>query len=279
MTNVGILPGLNADGWRTYPLEVKCVGNTVDGGSPVDPIIRTANGGASIGTSTNFARYLIVDHQYVVVEVMMTFFHQETSEDWGAGGAYAIKLPFPAYRMTGPGNPCPIPLSNGAAMAYWAFANPWVTVPLIPTLADPFDDLRGHEDEYFQCYTPFWLRYSNALGNSLSASTVTTSLSDLWGAPRAEDIEFTFIDAAGVGSGSGLVGVTATTGPPSTPSFTLQCGGAAANADFFYRILGKHPSGQFSALLSPTVPWPMQPASDFGLFPNIFIQLAYEAKR
>ena len=261
--NKGLLPGLNQDGWRNYPLTVKTIGADPSSGNTVQPTL-------GYTTTSNFARYLIVDHQYVVVEVMVSFLTYP-----GLGLAYVIKLPFPANRWTGTGQPSAVPLSTTPGMAYWSFSNPWVTMPLIATLADPHVDLGSSEDHYFQMYCPRQFNYGATVesgGHKLVSAVAGVPLTLV-----ASDIDITPTDASGILSTSGLPSIQNLLVTPNNFDVVNSAGGAGA-AHFSWKWNGNPPSGQYGAIVSPGVPWDWTPAGSFGITGNIFLQLSYEPK-
>jgi hypothetical protein len=258
VTNVGLLPGLNQDGWRRYEPAFACAGS----GGEVQPVL---DQGYPYGNPSG--RYLIEDHNEVLVEIQAEF--AGAGYSFGSGSAYVFRLPFPAKRPNA-GESFPVPL--GLGMAYISFADPQVTMPIAVTLADPFSSLNGREDDWVQCYCPEILSWGTG---ALVASTATVT-HRLGYTPRAEDITVNFTDAGGVGSGSGLwqiLSITSTT-------FVVQCFGAAAVANFSWKVRGKPPTGSTGPLLSPTTPWDWtRTAPGNFTFGNIFLQFSYEPRR
>lgn len=257
----GLIAGTVEPQWETYPLEVKLIGVGATQPAP------------AYSTVTNFARYCETAEGLIDVWIMVSFF---TNGDQGSltptttDCAYVFKLPRPANRVTGPGSPCPIPLSMHPGMAYWSFSNPWITEPIVPTLADPFTDLAGDEDSWFQCYVRRRLSFGTA---SLSGGNATVAAFTA-GPVLVEDVDLNFTNATSLSITSGLPIIT---NVPGSSGFQVTC--AAGTAGFAYRVLGKEPTGQFGALLNPFNPWDMTPGGLFGSFPNIFIRLTYEPRR
>lgn len=258
LTNPGLIPGLNADGWRRYEPKFLCAG----AGGETQPTGIT-NGSL---TQPPFGRYLILDHTAVIVEQQFAFFG---SSGVGAGAAYVMSLPFPANRWSGPGVAAPIPL--GIGMCYFSGSvAPNANMPTTLTLADPFASLAGAEDYYVQAYTQYLLSW----GTGTIASGTATITHRCGYAPRAEDIEITPTDAVNINTSSGLVKVLNIT----STAFDVAVANTVSGMSFSWKVRGKPPTGQAGALIGPTTPWDWTRATG-ATQGNIFNQFTYEPRR
>lgn len=262
--NKGTIPGLNADGWRSYRPRLLTAGS----GGETQPFIPDSQ-----TPVVPFGRYNIIDHALAIVEIQISL--TGSALVLGTGSAYVLSLPFPANRWTGEGASSPVPL--GVGMCYISgTAAPFVNVPTTITLADPYASLAGQEDLYVQCYCPYILSWGGepAVFPVNLAGGVKTITHQCGYAPRAEDIDVTFLDAANVSAGAGvprILNITSTT-------FDVVAG-STATAGFEWKVRGKPPTGQAGALMGPNTPWDWTHAApSVGSFGNIFLQLAYEPK-
>jgi hypothetical protein len=263
VTNVGLLPGLNFDGWRRYEPLFACAGT----GGETQPVLDQQP--YPFGNPSG--RYMIEEHNEITVAIQMEFAGAGYSV--GSGSAYVFRLPFPASRWTGKGLSSPVPL--GLGMAYNSFSDPQITTPMIVTLADPFASLNGREDNYVQCYCPSILSWGS--GALAAGSATVTHL--LGYTPLAEDIEVVFTDATGTGTLDramhSIQNITSTT-------FDIKTGTTSAghNMGYAWKVRGKPPTGSTGPLLSPTTPWDWTRTNPGNFyFGNIFLRFSYEPRR
>lgn len=269
MSNVGLLAGLNTDTWHRY--EPKLISTTATVGPGQQPITDTTN---NYPNGNPFGRYLIADHNYVIVEIQLGWTGAFTIGTPNDDAAWLFKLPFPANRWTGAGQPSLTPL--GLGMAYFSFQDPQATVPMVVTLANPFATLNGTEDEWIQCYCPHRLIWGT--GTLTSSSTTTTvqycTNSRTFDLPRPEDIELVYTSVTS----------TASVWPYSIQNITTSTfdivhrNFPAGGVTYAYKIKAKPPTGATGPLLGPTMPWDWTRATvpPFGW---VFLQCAYEARR
>lgn len=170
MTNRGIIPGLNTDGWRYYQPRVRAF-VALGEPAPAQPVI---------APSSIVGRYRRLGDGLYAVEGQLTLASGDTV---GSGdNVWGFSLPFPANRWQGGAD---LPVGVG-----WTGkgSSPYYNFPIIPTLMDPLapDATYTSEDTYVQ----FFIENSISRGTATISGTATstTVTHNIGYTPNASDI-------------------------------------------------------------------------------------------
>jgi hypothetical protein len=176
----GLFDGLEKRTWNYYEPELRTA--WVSG----DP----SPSNLSLGNSQLFGRFLELPGGLVIAQTKIIL---GSTFSRGSGRAYIQRLPRPAHRWTADlanSQTADLPIGTGLAWQGSA-ANPSLTMPVLPTLSDPFGpiNINGDEDYWAHLFIPHGL----AMGTGAFASNATTVTitHNLGLTPSAYDITIT----------------------------------------------------------------------------------------
>lgn len=261
MSNRGILR--SNERWQYF----KPLAHVAGTGSETQPVLNDID-----GTTYQNGRWVRdPDTNYVTVQMQIVLVG--TGATAGSGGPLLLRLPTPARRAIelDANRNCPIPLGTG--MCYLSVIAPFVNVPVVPTLADRYASLGGNEDSWIQLYAPYVVSWGTLTGTGTGANQSVAHRAGF--AVDARDVELVPTSTA-QSSASGLFAVIATDSTNITVA-SRTAGSISASQTISWKVRAEPPTGQTGALVSPTTPFDWSRFTIFGPYPNLFVQLGYEA--
>jgi len=261
VANRGLLRGLGIEGWKFYD---PAWYSTVQPGSP-------APTQPAIGNGTIRGRYTRTPAGVCIAQVQLI---AGSTTSFGTGDAYILGLPKPGNRWTAALglSTADIPIGTGLAWQGTA-ANPSLTMPLIPTLADPLTplNLQTNEDYFAHLFIQQSIAYGT--GSILSGTTSVTVTAPLGQSASAYDIRV--VPTATTSNNPGILYVDSISYSNPNLSFNVnvRTNPGASNLPFAYKVRAEPESTvNFAQLLNYQRPWTM--ASGHGLF----AQFVYESR-
>jgi hypothetical protein len=260
VSNKGVFSGatVGSGQWRNYdPLWL----NTNQSGTPTMP---------DIGNGTKQGRYLKLTGGLVVAQVQLIFGSTTT---FGNGDFYTIGLPFPANRWTATLGSTVADLPIGTALAWQgSAASPSLTMPLLPTLADPGGGYgtQTNEDYFAHLFYPHALAVGTSSVTNAGPATVTHNLGLT---PVASDITITPTAITASSTNPKIVYVD-TIGATTFNVNVLTALGSGKTLSFSWKARAEpnNSAVNFPQLVSYRRPWTW--AQNHG----IYCQFIYEAR-
>lgn len=263
MRNNGLLAGLNKANWRNYDPTWYATNTS---GTPTMP---------DIGNGSKMGRYIKHPSGLVVAEAQLVFGSTTT---YGNGDAWIVGLPLPANRWTANlSNNATADLPIGTALAFQGSgASPAMTMPLVPTLADPLAGINLQTNEDY--FAHFFCAHAIAAGTGAVISGANTFVDVAHGMtgilPVASDIELTCVAKSGAITSPRAVFIDNITATNFRINVQIAPGGATSITwDWKIRAEPNNSGGiNLPQLVSHRRPWIW--ASGHGLF----AQFVYEPR-
>jgi hypothetical protein len=266
MSNRGVFSGLAAETWRSYETEiVACV--VPGGATPTQP---------SLGTDGyKYGRFIDLPGGLVVAQAKFVWGTTANGASAGSGSdAYMVRLPRPANRWTAAVTDsanADLPIGTGIGRSKTT-VDPMLTMPLIPTLADPFPPFayQSGQDYYAQLFCAHSIQTGTATISGASTSVDVDHGLDI--TPAMSDI---IVNVSGItGAPAAVRSVYVTSVDANTFRINVQVApGGATALDFAWKIRAEPNSSEsVTPLVNHGRPWA------WGEGCEISVQMIYESK-